>query len=188
MKRARIGLLVCSVLAIGAAGSARAATWTLDPAKSRLGFVGTQSGEAFKGTFKTWTATIEFDPAKPEAAHVAVTIDVASATTGDAQKDAAMPEADWFAASQFAKATFEATGFVSTGKDAYRTTGKLSLRGVSKDVTLPFSLSISGDQAHAVGQAKLVRTDFGVGQGQWANDQIVALDVEVDVDLVATRQ
>ena len=84
-----------------------------------------------------------------------------------------MPQSDWFDAAKFAKATFEATGFTAKGGDAYETKGKLSLRGVTKDVTLPFTLTIEGDQAHAVGKAKLVRTDFGVGQGAWSTGDMV---------------
>ena len=186
MKRMILGLL--GLLACADAGHAEAATWTVDPAKSTLAFTGSQTGEAFKGRFKTWTAAIDFDPAKPAAAHVAVAIDMASATTEEPQKDAALPEADWFAVSQFAKATFEADGFTPKGGDAYEAKGKLTLRGIAKDVTLPFTLTISGDTAHAVGTVKVLRTDFGVGQGQWANDQMVGLDVGVDVDLVATRK
>ena len=164
-----------------------AAVWTVDPAKSRIGFSGKQTDQPFSGSFKRWTATIEFDPAKPEAAHVFVTIDTGSATTGDTQRDETLPGSDWFDATKFPKATFEATGFKPKGGDAYETAGKLVIRDVSKDVVLPFMLTVAADTAHAVGTAKLVRTAFGVGQGPWATDRYVALDVGVDVDLTARR-
>ena len=160
----------------------------MDPAKSRLGFTGQQTGAPFTGRFKTWSAAIAFDPARPEAAHVSATVDVASATTDDPQKDEAMPSADWFDASDFAKATFQATGFAPKGGDTYETQGTLTLRGVTKPATLAFTLTISGDQAHAVGKAKLVRTDFGVGQGSWSSGDMVGLDVDVDMDVTATRK
>jgi polyisoprenoid-binding protein YceI len=166
---------------------ALAATWTVDPAASKLGFSGVQTDQPFSGTFKTWTGTIDFDPAKPEAAHVLITIDPGSAATGDTQRDEALPTDDWFAASKFPKATFEATGFTPKGGTKFETTGKLTIRGLTKDVTLPFDLTIDGNTAHAVGSTKLVRTNFGVGQGDWATDQWVALDVTVNVDLTAHR-
>lgn len=169
-------------------GTAQAASWTVDPAKSTLGFTGQQTGAPFTGSFKSWTAAIDFDPAHPEAGHVAASIDVASAATGDPQKDEALPTPDWFDAADFGKATFDATGFTPKGGDAFETSGKLTLRGVSKSVVLPFTLTITGDQAHAIGHAKLVRTDFGVGQGAWTSADYVALDVTVDLDLVATRK
>lgn len=174
--------------ALGSATAARAAGWAVDPAKSRLGFTGQQTGAPFSGRFKTWSASIDFDPAKPKTAHVVATVDVASATTDDPQKDEAMPSADWFDTSSFAKATFEATGFTPKGGDAYETRGTLTLRGVTKPATLAFTLTVAGDAAHAVGKAKLVRTDFGVGQGSWSSGDMVALDVDVELDLVATRK
>ncbi len=164
-----------------------AATWTVDPAKSKLGFSGTQTGEPFSGSFKSWTATIEFDPAKPESAHVVVTVDMASAGTGDSQRDEALPGEDWFDVAQFPKATFEAKGFKPKGGDGFEAPGTLTLRDASRDVVLPFTLTVSGDTAHAVGKVNLVRTVFGVGQGSWATDQYVALEVNVDVDLTAKR-
>ncbi len=188
MKRFTVSAAAGLLLVFGAATAARAATWAVDPGRSKLGFTGQQSGVPFSGRFKIWTATIDFDPAKPQAGHVTAAVDVASATTDDAQKDAAMPGSDWFDAANFAKATFEATGFTPKGPDSYETVGKLTLRSVTKDVALPFTLTIAGNQAHAVGRTKLLRTDFGVGQGSWSSGDTVALDVDVDLDLVATRK
>ena len=181
-------LALCGLVVLASVQGAAAATWAVDPAKSTLGFTGVQTGQPFKGRFKTWTAAIDYDPAKPDAAHVVVTVDVASATTDDAQKDGAMPDSDWFAASQFATATFEATGFAPKGGDAFETQGRLTLRGVAKPVVLPFTLQVSGQQAHVTGSAKLVRTDYGVGQGQWTSGDMVGLDVSVDIDLAATSR
>ena len=183
-----VSVAAAVLIGFGTVGTARAATWTVDPAKSRLGFVGQQSGEPFTGRFKAWTAAIDFDPAHPEAGRISATVDTASATADDAQKDEAMPTPDWFDASRFTAATFQAAGFTAKGGDAYEAHGKLSLRGVSKDVVLPFTLTIAGDTAHALGKTKLVRTDFGVGQGAWASGDTVALDVDVNLDVVATRK
>ncbi len=189
MRRSRVSATAAALLAaLGSATAARAADWAVDPAKSRLGFTGQQTGAPFTGRFKTWSAAIAFDPTKPEAAHVVASVDVASATTDDPQKDEAMPSADWFDAGDFAKATFEATGFTPKGGDAYEATGTLTLRGLAKPATVAFTLTIAGDEAHAAGKAKLVRTDFGVGQGSWSSGDMVALDVDVDMDIVATRK
>jgi polyisoprenoid-binding protein YceI len=181
-------LFLAGLLGLGAGREAHGASWSVDLAKSKLGFTATQSGAPFAGRFKSWNAAIDFDPANPGAAHVAATIDLASATTDDPQKDEAMPQSDWFDAANFAKATFEANGFTAKGGNSFETIGKLTLRGIGKDVTLPFELTIAGDQAHAVGRAKLVRTDFGVGQGAWSSGDTVGLDVTVDVDLIATKK
>ncbi|MDX7951642.1 YceI family protein [Lichenihabitans sp. Uapishka_5] len=181
-------LPLAAALVLAAAAPATAATWTVDPAKSTLGFAGTQTGEGFTGRFKTWTGTIDYDPAKPEAAHVSISIDTGSAATGDPQRDEAMPGEDWFDASKSPKATFEATGFTPKGGDQFETAGTLTIRGAAKPVTLPFTLKLDGDTAHATGKATLTRTTWGVGQGDWASDQYVGFGVDVTLDLTAKRQ
>jgi polyisoprenoid-binding protein YceI len=165
-----------------------AASWTVDPARSHLGFSGVQNGEAFKGAFGKWTADISFDPAHPEAGSATVSIDMASAGTGDVQRDAALPQAEWFDLKTSPLATFEAKGFIAKGGDAYEAPGRLTIRGVSKNVVLPFNLTIKDGKAQAKGHLTLVRTDFGVGQGVWKTDEWVALDVGVDVDISATAR
>jgi polyisoprenoid-binding protein YceI len=166
---------------------AQAADWAVDPARSRLGFSGTQTGVAFQGSFGKWSAEIGFDPAHPEAGHAKVTIDLASAKTGDTQRDTALPQPEWFDTATHPQASFVADHFVAKGGDAYEAPGKLTIRGTTKDVVLPFTLAIEGDHATAKGHLTLVRTDFGVGQGPWASGQWVALEAGVDVDVVATR-
>jgi polyisoprenoid-binding protein YceI len=168
--------------------AAQAADWTVDPAKSRIGFTGVQVGAPFKGRFTRYDAQISFDPQKPEAGKAVVLIDLTSAETGDKQRDEALPQADWFNTSKDKQARFEATRFVPKGGDAYDAVGTLTIRGMRKDVTLPFRLTVSGGTAHAVGHLDLVRTDYGVGQGSWANDSMVALQVGVDVDLTASAK
>jgi polyisoprenoid-binding protein YceI len=177
-------LLVLSLLA---ASPALASDWTVDPGKSRLGFSGTQTGTPFQGSFGTWQAEISFDPTFPEAGHAKVTIDLASARTGDTQRDTALPQPEWFDVATHPQASFTADHFVAKGGDAYEARGKLTIRGAAKDVVLPFTLTISGDQAAAKGHLSLMRSDFGIGQGPWSSGQWVALEVGVDVDLVATK-
>jgi polyisoprenoid-binding protein YceI len=164
-----------------------AADWTVQADKSHLGFSGTQTGAPFKGSFGKWTAEIAFDPAHPEAGHAKVTIDLASARTGDTQRDTALPQSDWFDVKHFPQATFEASGFTAKGGDTYEATGKLTIRGVTKDVVLPFTLAVVGDGATAKGHLGLVRAAFGVGQGPWTSGEWVALEVGVDFDLVAVK-
>ncbi len=55
------------------------------------------------------------------------------------------------------------------GGDAYDAVGTLTIRGVTRDVTLPFRLSTTGDEARATGHLDLVRNDFGVGQAPWTS-------------------
>ena len=115
-------------------------------------------------------------------------VDLASARTGDVQRDEALPQKDWFDAKSGSQARFEATRFVDKGRGDYDAVGTLTIRGASRPLMLPFHLTLDKGQAHAVGHVGLVRTDFGVGQGPWASGQWVALEVGNDVDLVAATK
>ncbi len=179
-------LALLAVALVAVPPRAEAANWTLDPAQSTLGFSGTQAGEAFKGKFTRFIADIAFDPDHLETSHIHVTVDVASAVTGDPQKDTALPEKDWFAARDFPKAQFESNTIRRTAPGAYEAVGDLTLRGVSHSLTLPFTLEIDGAKARAKGHVPLIRTDYGVGQGDWASGQWVALEVDVTIDVTAT--
>jgi len=92
-----------------------------------------------------------------------------------------------FQTSQFPTAHFVTTGFTHKSGNDYVATGRLTLKGVTKDVTLPFALTIQGNQAHMKGSAVVIRTDYGVGTGMWAPPTPVAHEVNVTIDITATR-
>ncbi len=164
-----------------------AANWTVDYGKSRLGFFVQWSGEAFNATFKSWKAGIAFDPADLAHSKAIVTIDLSSEDSGSPDNDDGLKGPEGFSTGQFPAAKFETTGIVSRGGNAYVATGRLSLHGVTKPITLPFTLTIAGNTAHMVGKASVSRLDFGLGQGEWAGDTPVAHAVAITVDLTATK-
>ena len=172
-------------IALQAPVTASASDWIVDPAASEIGFSGTQLGVPFSGRFNHFTATINFDPAHPEAGHALVLVDTASAVTGDVQRDEALPQADWFDAKMVGQARFEATRFVAKGGDAYEAVGRLTIRDRARDISLPFKLTVTNGKARAVGHFQLNRTDFGVGRGEWATAQWVAFAVDVTIDVAA---
>jgi polyisoprenoid-binding protein YceI len=155
---------------------------------SSLGFATSWSGQAIQGRFDKWTADILFSPGALDKSKVSVSIDLASANTGDPQRDQSLPTSDWFDAATHPKATFVADRFEQTGDGRYVAHGKLTLRGVTKPVDLPFRLKIDADKARMSGVTSLDRTAFGVGQGDWqATDQIPG-KVQVSVQITATRR
>jgi len=164
-----------------------AQTWTVGKG-SILGFATSWGGEPISGRFDKFTADIVFGPDALKDSKVSVTIDLASVVTGDAQRDQSLPSADWFDAATHPTATFIATRFEKTGEGRFIAHGKLSLRGVTQPLDLPFKLRIEGDKAHMSGVTTLDRTVFGVGQGEWkATDQIPA-KVKVSVLVTATAK
>ena len=166
---------------------AEAAVWKVNQG-STLGFTTTWGGQAIEGRFDRWTADIRFSPEALDKSKVSVSIDLASAVTGDSQRDESLKGGDWFDTVSHAKATFSASKFEKVGPDRYIAHGQLTLRGVSRPVRLPFRLQIEGDKARVSGVTSLDRTAFGVGQGEWTKTDQIPADVKVSVNLTATRR
>ena len=165
---------------------AMAADWILQDGSGVVGFSGTQTGKTFHGHFTRYHGTISFDPAQPEAGHAKIIIEMASAVTGDKQRDEALPGHDWFDVKAFPDAVFDITTFKHQSGNHYNAEGTLTIKGVSKPVTLPLSIDIAGTSGlHARGSLQLARTTFNVGLGPWQSPQWVALEVNVDVDVTA---
>jgi polyisoprenoid-binding protein YceI len=174
-----LGLLIC-------VSSAQAAHWSVDPSKSRLGFVAQWSGEPFAATFKTWKADITFDRSDLAHSSVLATIDLASESSETPDNDDGLkgPEGFWIDRFRFAK--FKSTVIASRGNGSYLARGTLTLHGVTRTMDLPFKLTIVGRTAHAVGHAVVLRTDFGLGTGEWSGTTPIAHEVAINLDLTAT--
>jgi polyisoprenoid-binding protein YceI len=173
--------------AIISATAANAAHWTLEP-QSKLGFSVVWSAEPLAGEFKRWKADIDFDPADLAHAHVVATIETGSVVTDYPDGDDGLKGALGFAADRFPTARYETKSFRQMPDGSFLANGQLTIRGISRPLALPFKLSIQGNKAHMTGKTTLLRTDFGVGQGEWAAPQPVAHQVTVTVDLVATKR
>ena len=110
---------------------------------------------------------------------------MASLDTNNPQRDDVARGIDLFYVAEYPTAQFTANGFAAEGDDVYGTIGTLTIRDVTQQVTLPFTLSIDGHRAHAVGELVIDRMDFGVGHGQWAGDSPVSHEITITVDIVA---
>lgn len=184
----RLAAAVAAVV-FAAPGMAAAAppAWAVDHGASQLSFASSVSGQAFTGAFRRWDAVIHFDPKDLAHSDVVATIDLTSAFTGSGDRDAELPDEDWFWTSHFPKATFVAHGFRMIAPGRYEAPGVLTLRGVAKPLTLPFSLAITGASAKMNAGVVLNRLAFGVGQGEWKATDTVPANVTVNVALTARR-
>ena len=179
--------LIALVSLAGAARAALAPAWTVDKAASAVRFSSTMNNEAFSGVFRRWDADIRFDPQNLAGSGVTATIETASVATGDADRDQALPTAAFLAAAKFPKATFTARAFKALGAGRYLAIGQLTLRGVGKPLTLPFTLAITGREARMKASVALNRLAFGVGQDEWKATVALPATVTVNITIAAKR-
>ncbi|NBC95167.1 MAG: hypothetical protein GVY27_02295 [Deinococcus-Thermus bacterium] len=186
-------LAIAAVLAVAALAPAAPAAaqavdgWVVDHDESRLGFTAFQGG-AFQGRFTDWQADIAFSPDALDQSQVTVTVNLASIETGSSDRDSTVVDDAWFDVDAHPRAVFEATTFrTADGENAYEAVGDLSIKGVTREVVLPFTLAIDGDTATVEGGFTLDRTNWNLGTGDWSTEELVGFPVEVEVSLVAQR-
>ncbi len=162
-----------------------APNWTMT--RGELRFIGEQNGDSFEGAFSNFNAAIAFDPDRLDASWIEVTVQTASAGSGDGLRDETMLAGEWFDVKDYPTAIFTACDIRAAGA-GYEAAGALTIKDARNDITLPFTLEIDGANAVAAGGADLVRTDFALGEAaSWLDEEGVALGVRVEFELDATR-
>lgn len=177
MKRLAILLLALALPCVAAATD-----YTVQPAASTLGFSGTFQGESFDGRFGQWTAAISYDAANLASSKFDVEVILASVKTGDSDRDGALPGSDFFDTAKFPKAHFVTTGFHQNGAQVIAD-GNLTLRGVTKPVSLTVTFKPQGNGATLDVSGTVKRLDFGVGGGEYADTSVIGADVKIDAHL-----
>jgi polyisoprenoid-binding protein YceI len=150
-----------------------------------------------KGDFDKVTGTIELDDANPTAAKINITVDVASISTREPQRDAHLKSADFFDVEKFPTITFVSKEVVKSGEESYEVVGDLTIHGVTQTIDLdiedvtpevkdPFGLFRRGASA----KATILRSDFGLKYNSILEAGGVAIsdEVHITIDTEFTRQ
>ncbi len=175
-----------------------AGTWTIDPVHSDVAFsvrhmmVSKVRGKFHKVDGKIVTAE------NPQDSSVTATIDLSSIDTGNEQRDAHLRSSDFFSVDEQPLMTYRSTGIRRTGDDAVLD-GELTIRGITKQVTLKLELVGLGPDAYGgtrVGfsaTGEINRRDFGIswnaaieGGGVVVSDKVqIALEIQGVLDTPA---
>jgi polyisoprenoid-binding protein YceI len=155
-------------------------------AQSEIAFTSKQMGVPVDGRFRKFDAQVAFDPKQPEAAKIAFTIDLASASLGTAETEAELAKPDWFNTKAFPQATFVSSSVKALGGGKFDVSGKLGIKSVGRDVVVPVTLVQAGGNTTASGTFAIKRLDFKIGEGDWKDTSMVADAVQVKFKLVLT--
>jgi len=169
---------VATALAAMLATASASASDYVQARGSALAFSTKYDGMVFTGRFPEFETTLHFDPAHPDDAQLDVNIAIASAITGNNDRDSTLKTADFFHIAQFASARYSASGFRALGDGEYVADGILSLKGIEKPVTLTFTWE-PGNPAILTGRATLKRLDFDIGINDWRDTGTIPDEVSI---------
>jgi polyisoprenoid-binding protein YceI len=174
-------LLIPCCVALAWSVGAVAACWKPVPTPKSLSFTASQGGAPFPGEFKSYTAELCLDDKDPSKDSLRVDVDLNSVDSGLDEMDAALKNDDFFDTAKYPKGTFISDSMRQVSPGHYAVTGKLTLKGVTKVITVPFTWTPSkdGKQAKLDAKATLERRDYHIGTGQWDDPQYVGLGVDV---------
>lgn len=173
-----------------AAGAAVAAAvaprWSVDPARSSLEFEFLQAGARNKGHFQRFPVSFQFSPGALEGSRLEVGVEMNSLDTGDKERDDTLRSADMFDTGHFAQARFASQRIVRTAQ-GFDAVGTLTLRGVTREVHVPFTFRSASESGREVGylsgRTSIRRLQFGVGQGEWRSTEWVGDEVGISYTL-----
>lgn len=192
---AALAALLLPALLLPVPAAAEPQRYRLDPAHTSVGFMVMHVGFARTlGIFKEAQGSFVFDEAVPAVTDIEATITAASVFTNHDKRDEHLRNDDFLAVARYPTITFKGREAVKTGPRTGRISGDLTLRGVTRPVTLEVVWNRSGvypfgDRHHAVGisaRTTIKRSDFGMTYAL-AGD-MVGDDVEIILEFEAIRQ
>ncbi|MFI0214579.1 YceI family protein [Streptomyces lydicus] len=185
-----------AVLEADPALAALTGDYTIDPAHSSIGFTVRHAMVTnVRGTFGAYEGTLALDGTDPSRSATSLDIEIASIDTGIADRDAHLRGADFFDAETFPQMTFRSTAAERVGGDRYRITGDLTLRGVTKPLTIDLEFNGSATDVYGAervgfeGSAEILRSDWGLtwNAALEAGGVMVSDKVKLSFDISAVK-
>jgi polyisoprenoid-binding protein YceI len=144
-------------------------TYTLDPTHTRLGFTARHAMVTkVRGQFDSFEGTAHVDVEDPTRSTATVSFDIASITTGQAQRDEHLRTNDFFDAATYPKGKFVSTSVTQVDDDTYEMTGDLTLKDVTKPITITWEQTGTAKDPYGnlragfEGKATLNRKEWGI--------------------------
>ncbi|MFE0193100.1 YceI family protein [Streptomyces sp. NPDC058989] len=143
--------------------------YTIDPAHSSIGFTVRHAMVTnVRGAFGEYEGALSLDGADPARSTASLDVKIASIDTGIADRDGHLRSADFFDAETFPLMTFRSTAAERVAGDRYRITGDLTLRDVTKPLTIDLEFNGSATDVYGAervgfeGSAEILRSEWGL--------------------------
>ena len=174
--------------------TAEAPEWNIDNNHTSISFEVNHFFTPVAGSFKDFKGSLNFDPENLAGSTAAFTVQITSVETDNKKRNDHLQSADFFDAKNYPEMKFVSSSFTKEGDD-YVLNGNLTIRDITKEVSIPVKVLGIGD--HPMKKGKLItamraefslnRNDYGVGTGSWAATAVVGDEVKVSVLLEANR-
>lgn len=172
-------------VALMAAAPAAAAADRIDAANSRVTATFRQMNVPVEGRFTSFRGTIRFDPKNAAAASARIEIDTASFDLGAPEYNDELHKPEWFDTLHHPKATFESSSVVALGPDRFEARGKLTLKGKTRDIQIPFTQRSEAGGRVYEGELPISRKTYAIGSAEW--DDTLEDQVIVKFRIITTR-
>jgi polyisoprenoid-binding protein YceI len=133
------------------------------------------------GVFKGFKGNITFDEQNPAASKFDVTIDVASINTGNGLQNKHAKSDEWFDVAKYPQIHFASKTIAKAG-NGYQVTGDLTVHGVTKPTTIPFSFKKTPTGGLFTGSFTTNRNDFKLGKPGGDVGESIKIDISVPVN------
>lgn len=154
---------------------------------STLTFTFDQAGAASQGAFRRFTVELAYDEGNLAASSLEVEVQIASLDTQDQDRDATLTGPDLFDAQKHPVATYVASSLARDAGGKLEAVGKLTLRGVTKDLRIPLVIRPTSTGLELTGETSIKRLDFGVGQGEWKSTEWVGDSVKIQYKVALNK-
>lgn len=154
---------------------------------SSLDFSFTQADALNEGSFRRFSTELTWDEKNPAAGRLKVTVQVDSLDTRDQDRDDTLRGADLLDTARYPQAQYLADSFARRADGKFEAVGKLTLRGVTRELRLPLSLEPTAAGLELSGETSIRRLDYGVGQGEWKSAEWVGDDVKLKYRVALAR-
>ncbi|MGK7295985.1 MAG: YceI family protein [Candidatus Wenzhouxiangella sp. M2_3B_020] len=157
-----------------------------------LEFSGAVEGTGFTGRFADFSVEYCFPGSEPAAGGIRVEVVLESADTDNRDRDQTLMGPEFFAVDEYPRARWRSTR-VERADDGYRGRGELTLKGITRDQPIRFTLEPDGADYRArgeftlAGSADVDRQRFDVGTGDFADPEFVRNRVDVRFDVALER-
>lgn len=162
-------------------GFALATNWTVDTGSAKVGFSVHGPFGTVNGTFSGLQAVLHFDPADLAGSSIEASIDAKTVSSGIGLRNHHLrTEEQWLNTDKYPRITFKSKKIGKTGS-GYTATGDLTIKEVSRTVSIPFSFSASGNTGVFKGGFSFKRLDFNLGKPGGVVGDVITITLEVPV-------